>query len=86
MKSVGLSLAAMALIGDAQAVKIARKVGNVELLDRDVFEENDNSDDFMAESIAEAEKENKEGKMDLTAKIAQLDAEQNPKTPKPQNP
>ena len=76
MKSVGLSLAAMALIGDAQAVKIARKVGNVELLDRDVFEENDNSDDFMAESIAEAEKENKDGKMDLTAKIAELDADQ----------
>lgn len=47
----------------------------MELLDRDVFEENDNSNDFMAESIAEAEKEHKEGKADLTAQIAQLDAE-----------
>ena len=40
-----------------------------------MFEENDNSNDFMAESIAEAEKEHKEGKADLTAQIAQLDAE-----------
>jgi len=75
MKSLGYSLAVMALIGDTEAIKIARKVNNVELLDRDVFEENDNSDDFMAESIAEAEKENKDGKADLTAQIAQLDAD-----------
>ena len=75
MKSLGYSLAVMALIGDTKAIKIARKVNNVELLDRDVFEENDNSDDFMAESIAEAEKEHKDGKADLTAQIAQLDAD-----------
>ena len=68
-QSLGISLAAVALVGNTQAVTLERKSGggskshirNVELVDRDVFEENDNSNDFMAESIAEAEKEVKNG-------------------------
>jgi len=37
---------------------------------RDFYEQNDNSEDFMAESMKEAEKEVKEGKTDLSAQIA----------------
>jgi hypothetical protein len=37
---------------------------------RDFYEQTDNSEDFMAESMKEAEKEVKEGKTDLTAQIA----------------
>ena len=57
----------MALVRNTEAINLQHKKNHSHakdssLLDRDVFEENDNSNDFMAESIAEAEKEVKDGR------------------------
>jgi len=55
-KQVGLSIAILALTSSIDAMR----VNNMRLAEEDL--ETDNGDDYMAESIAEAEKEVKEKK------------------------
>ena len=77
---VGISLAVMALT--SQYVKGMRVNANPKA-EEELF--TDNGDDFMAESIAEAEKEVKEkkGTIDMQKEIKQLEEESEVKTVKP---
>ena len=76
-QSLGVSLATLVLLSNNSPVTAIKSNGprDHKLIDRDEYEENDNSNDFMAESIAEAEKEVKEGKSDLTEQVKKLEAE-----------
>ena len=77
---VGISLAVMALT--SQYVEGMRVNANPKA-EEELF--TDNGDDFMAESIAEAEKEVKEkkGTIDMQKEIKQLEEESEVKTVKP---
>lgn len=72
-KQVGLSMAVLALTASstAEAMRINQMRSQTEEL------ENDNGDDYMAESIAEAEKEmkDKKGSIDMQKEIKQLEAD-----------
>lgn len=77
---VGLSLAVMALTSQyAEGMRVNQNPKAEE----ELF--TDNGDDFMAESIAEAEKEVKEkkGSIDMQKEIKQLEEESEVKTAKP---
>ena len=79
-KQVGLSMAVLALTSstiDCMRVN--------ELRTQEDELENDNGDDYMAESIAEAEKEVKEkkGSIDMQKEIKQLEEDSEVKTVKP---
>ena len=68
-KQLGLSAAILALTSNADAMRI----NNMRTLEEEL--ETDNGDDYMAESIAEAEKEVKEkkGSIDMQKEIKQLE-------------
>jgi hypothetical protein len=78
-KQVGLSVAIMALTSSVDAMRI----NNMRTAEEEL--ETDNGDDYMAESIAEAEKEVKEkkGSIDMQKEIKQLEEESEVKATKP---
>ena len=78
-KQIGLSAAILALTSNANAMRI----NNMRTLEEEL--ETDNGDDYMAESIAEAEKEVKEkkGSIDMQKEIKQLEEDSEVKTTKP---
>ena len=77
-----MSLAVMALIGDIDAHKLTQHLKAKRCAEEEL--ENDNGDDYMAQSIAEAEKEvaNKRGSLDMQKEIKQLEAESQVKVAK----
>merc|ERR1712153_78650 len=75
-KPLGMSLAVLALTGRLSAIQLNQYSSS----DRDVAEdeiENDDGDAYMAQSIAEAEKEvaQKRGSLDIQKEIKQLEEE-----------
>lgn len=78
-KQVGLSVAIMALTSSVDAMRI----NNMRTAEEEL--ETDNGDDYMAESIAEAEKEVKEkkGSIDMQKEIKQLEEDSEVKATKP---
>ena len=68
-KQLGISVAVLALISSSDAMKLNQK----SVVDRTATEEleNDDGDDYMAQSIAEAEKEvaEKRGSIDMQKEI-----------------
>ena len=78
-KQVGLSVAIMALTSSVDAMRI----NNMRTAEEEL--ETDNGDDYMAEGIAEAEKEVKEkkGSIDMQKEIKQLEEDSEVKATKP---
>jgi len=78
-KQVGLSIAILALTSSIDAMRVNNMRSTEEEL------ETDNGDDYMAESIAEAEKEVKEkkGSIDMQKEIKQLEEDSEVKQSKP---
>ena len=73
--TIGMSLAVMALLGEIDATQLNQHLKNKRCAEEEL--ENDNGDDYMTQSIAEAEKEvkNKGGSIDMQKEIKQLEEE-----------
>ena len=73
--TIGMSLAVMALLGEVDATQLNQHLKNKRCAEEEL--ENDNGDDYMTQSIAEAEKEvkNKGGSIDMQKEIKQLEEE-----------
>ena len=74
-KQLGISVAVLALLGSSSAMKLNQRSVTKRCAEEE--RENDDGDDYMAQSIAEAEKEvaEKRGSIDMQREIKQLEEE-----------